>query len=110
MRSRTSSCSFSLRSASTPLSSTTRQLCARPSRIFSTVSDEVLGLDLKGLRQPFACRGVRSGPLAGLDRRDRRPPDVRELGEFHLGQSPTLPVLLKTRQFHRRIVPDRHCI
>src|SRR5215213_7992596 len=110
MRSRTSSCSFSLRSASTPLSSTTRQLSARPSRIFSTVSDEVLGLDLKGLRQPFACRRVRPGPLSGLDRRDRRPPDVGELRQLHLCQAPTLPVLPKTRQFHRRIVPHYHCI
>jgi hypothetical protein len=67
--------------------------------------DEVLGLDLKGLRQPFACRRVRPGPLAGLDGRDRRPPDVRELGEFHLGQAPALPVLLNTRQFHKEIIP-----
>jgi hypothetical protein len=53
---------------------------------------------------------VRPGPLAGLDRRDRRSPDVRELGEFHLGQAPTLPVFFKTRQFHRRIIPDYYCI
>ena len=67
--------------------------------------DEILGLDLKGLRQPFACRGVRSGPLASLDRRDRRPPDVRELDEFHLSQAPALAMLLNTRQSHKGIIP-----
>jgi hypothetical protein len=69
------------------------------------VLDEVLGLDLQGLRQSFACRRVRPGPLAGLDRRDRRPPDIRELGQLHLCQPPTLPVSLKTRQYHRVIIP-----
>jgi hypothetical protein len=53
---------------------------------------------------------VRSGPLAGLDRRDRRSPDVCELGEFHLGQAPTLPMLFKTRQNHKGIIPDYYCI
>ena len=72
--------------------------------------DEVLRLDLKGLRQPFACTRVRPGPLAGLDRCDSRPPDVRELGEFHLGQASALPMLFNTRQFHVRIIPDYHCI
>ena len=67
--------------------------------------DEVLGFDLQGLRQPFACRRVRPGPLAGLDRRDRRPPDVRELGEFHLGQASALAMLLNTRQSHKGIIP-----
>ena len=66
--------------------------------------DEVLGLDLQGLRQPFACRRVRPGPLSGLDRCDGRPPDVCELGQLHLGQSPTLAMLLKTRQFHMGII------
>ena len=72
--------------------------------------EEVLGLDLKGLRQPFACRRVRPGPLAGLDGRDRRPSDVRELGEFHLGQASALPMLFKTRQNHKEIIPDYYCI
>ena len=67
--------------------------------------EEVLWLDLKGLRQSFACRRVRPGPLAGLDRRDRRPPNVCELGQLHLGQAPTLPVFLKTRQFHEETIP-----
>ena len=67
--------------------------------------DEVLGLDLQGLRQPFACRRVRPGPLASLDGRDRRPPDFRELGEFHLGQASALPMLFKTRQFHEGNIP-----
>ena len=67
--------------------------------------DEVLWLDLKGLRQSFACRRVRPGPLAGLDRRDRRPPDIRKLGQLHLCQSPTLPVFLKARQFHEETIP-----
>jgi hypothetical protein len=53
---------------------------------------------------------VRPGPLAGLDRRDRRPPDVRELGEFHLGQASTLAMLFKTRQSHMRIIPGYNCI
>jgi hypothetical protein len=69
------------------------------------VLDEVLGLDLQGLRQPFACRRVRPGPLAGLDRRDRRPPDVGELRQFHLGQAPALPMFFKARQFHWGIIP-----
>ena len=66
--------------------------------------DEVLGLDLQGLRQPFACRRVRPGPLAGLDRCDGRPPDVGELRQLHLGQAPTFSVFLKARQFHERII------
>jgi hypothetical protein len=52
---------------------------------------------------------VRPGPLAGLDRRDRRPPNVCELGQLHLGQAPTLPVFLKTRQSHGRIILDYYC-
>jgi hypothetical protein len=69
------------------------------------VLDEVLGLDLKGLRQPFACRRVGPGPLAGLDRRDRRPPDVCELGQLHLSQAPALPMFSKARQNHKGIIP-----
>ena len=67
--------------------------------------DEVLGLDLQGLRQPFACRGVRPGPLASLDCRDRRPPNVCELGQLHLSQAPALPMFFKTRQSHTEIIP-----
>ncbi len=67
--------------------------------------DEVLGLDLQGLRQPFACRRVRPGPLAGLDGRNRRPPDVCELGQLHLCQAPALPMFFKARQSHPEIIP-----
>jgi hypothetical protein len=68
------------------------------------VLDEVLGLDLQDFRQPFARRRVRPGPLASLYRCDGRPSDVCELGQLHLGQSPALAMLLKTRQAHRRII------
>jgi hypothetical protein len=48
---------------------------------------------------------VRPGPLAGLDGRDRRPPDVCELGQLHLCQAPALPMFFKARQSHPEIIP-----
>ena len=70
---------------------------------------EVFGLDLESPRQPLNRRRVWPWPLAGLDRGDRRSSDTGDLGELDLGQAPTLPILFKVRQRHKRIIPDIAC-
>ncbi len=66
---------------------------------------KVFGFDLENARQLPNRRRVRARSLAGLDRRDRRPPYVGELGKLDLSQTSTLPVLFKTRQIHEEIIP-----
>ena len=43
-------------------------------------------LGLERLSKPGRCRRVDSLPLARLDRRDGRPPDVGDLGQLDLGK------------------------